>query len=120
MRAMLVTLVVSSCMNTNPTSPVPKPEPVPVRPVPKPEPEPVPADADPILVSCQAACANLSKHQCPGHEGTPGKDEIAGNADDVSCSVACYELSTADPPVDLHTECVSSAPDCEAVAVCSE
>lgn len=67
---------------------------------------------------CELACENMTRLKCPGHEGTPGKDEIAGTDDDVSCADACFDFSTANPPVDMQTGCVISATSCHAVDSC--
>lgn len=67
---------------------------------------------------CTTACENLTRLECPGHEGSPGPDEIYGTPDDVSCDQACTDIVQADPVVTLNQSCVSGAASCAAADAC--
>jgi len=73
-------------------------------------------DPDAGAPACDDACDLLSDLGCDGAEGSPGLDEVYGTQDDVSCASVCRE--TIEAGVDMHTDCVRSAPSCAAVEEC--
>lgn len=77
------------------------------------EPEPLP---DPY--ACDSACTTMGFLGCDGWRGSPGKDEVFGTSDDVSCSEVCTELSQPGSIINLCPKCVSTASSCEEVDNC--
>lgn len=67
---------------------------------------------------CAPACAAMARMECPGHEGSPGRDDEYGTADDVSCADACVELVNADPTFTLAQRCIAQATSCKAADRC--
>ena len=96
-RFLLVWFVVAAC-----TPPLP------------PEPPPAPERDG----SCDAACDNLARLQCHGHEGSPGPDEAYGTDDDMPCAVACRKIILADEHATLYQACVAAADSCESADEC--
>lgn len=67
--------------------------------------------------ACQQACDQLERLGCPGHEGSPGRDEQYGTADDVACAQVCRDVEA--DGISMHTSCVATAADCATVEACS-
>jgi hypothetical protein len=78
--------------------------------------KPIPNDDIPI--ACENACKNLKRLDCPGWKGTPGKDEVFGTDDDISCTTACIDIVNSDPSVTLNQNCVAVANSCKEVDDC--
>ena len=67
--------------------------------------------------TCEAFCEVLTHLGCPGHEGSPGEDEVLGNADDVACPRVCRDTLASG----IYTSdrgCLDTAHTCEAAEVC--
>lgn len=79
---------------------------------PGPKPGPPVPDSAGTPEECAYACDNLARLQCPGHEGSPGADEVFGTDDDVPCAQACIDIVTADNTVTLQQRCVAEAASC--------
>jgi hypothetical protein len=72
---------------------------------------------------CHDACTTLRNLKCAGYQGSPGKDEKFGTADDVSCDRVCADLEVAAKtaaPYSLHPACIAGATSCAAVAKCNQ
>jgi hypothetical protein len=96
-------LLIEGCVHLDPIPDDPKPD----------DPPPVATEED-----CKAACDNLKQMKCPGWDGTPGKDEIQGTADDVPCWKACINIMSVGHPADLKLPCTIKATSCEEVESC--
>lgn len=81
-----------------------------------------PVKPDPIvdkdLDACDAACDRLRELGCPAGDGSPGRDEVMGNADDTPCEQVCRDVVGAYSGSTLHQKCTAKAESCEAVEEC--
>jgi hypothetical protein len=89
---------------------VPKPQPV--NPVPKPD--PYAPDATDV---CERFCAILDRGNCAGEDGSPGEDEVRGNADDVPCTRVCSDVLSKGT-YSADEACLNVAASCEAAEEC--
>ena len=70
--------------------------------------------------TCEEACTNLRKLQCPGWDGSPGADDTMGTADDVPCTPTCEEIKAQDPEFGAYLGCQADASNCDAADACFE
>jgi len=84
-----------------------------------PQPPPV---VDPVgrPGTCDEACTNLERLQCPGWDGSPGPDDAMGTADDVPCTPTCEEIGEIDPSFLAYQGCIADASDCDSADRCME
>lgn len=122
MRSVIGSIVFLVCAALSPCcccfpAPLPEPEPTP-------EPAPVPVPPEPMAVNyCHGACQNMARLKCRGWEGSAGRDETTGTADDVPCVQVCTDFEHAAiisraPDLSLHPACVAGAQSCMEAAGC--
>jgi len=66
---------------------------------------------------CQAACDSLARLKCDGWDGSPGKDEVFGTKDDVSCTFVCVDIMD-ESTANLYTACTAQAESCDEIDDC--
>jgi hypothetical protein len=79
-----------------------------------PNPPPRPSAAD----VCDAFCELATSLRCDGFQGSPGYDEIPGNADDVPCPRVCRDTLTRGRLYTGDRTCLDTATTCDAAESC--
>jgi len=67
--------------------------------------------------ACQLYCGKAVELRCPEASGSPGEDEIEGNADDVPCLQVCRDV-IAGGHYQSRRECIEQATSCHVAENC--
>lgn len=110
-----VLVLLSSCGGCGPTNSIPISDPSPnITPILN---TTIPEQTDP---NCVTLCALLHKLHCPAAKGSPGKDEVWGTVDDISCTLACTQVANAIKNTNdsLPFGCLMNATSCATIDAC--